>query len=117
MSRVRWSETTDKTEWDGFAAQNGGSIFQSWRWRKVLESLGSRPLYLTCRDGKGTLLAICPFFYQKAGRRLLYLESLPLSHMAGPIIGRQAGNVQEIMESLRQTVRFSIANPVVSLKV
>ena len=62
-------------------------------------------------------MAICPFFYRKGGRRLLYLESLPTSHMSGPVISAQATNTSQILESLRKSVRFSPFNPVISLKI
>jgi CelD/BcsL family acetyltransferase involved in cellulose biosynthesis len=117
MSYVRWSETQDGTEWDTFVARNNGSIFHTWSWRKVLESTNSKPLYLACRDAKGELLAVCPFFYQKAGRGLMYLLSLPLTAMAGPIIDDRVIEVPQILKSLPKAIRFSPFNPVVSMQV
>ena len=117
MSRAQWSETQDRTEWDNFVTQNGGSAFHLWAWRMVIEKTDLKPFYLAYRDTEGRLMAICPFFYRKGGRRLLYLESLPTSHMSGPVISAQATNTSQILELLRKSVRFSPFNPVISLKI
>lgn len=116
MGHVKWSETNDSKEWDDFVVQNGGSTFHLWSWRKVLESDDSRPLYLACRDARGEILAVCPFFY-RGGRHLLYLDSLPDSLMAGPIIGSRTANPTQIIASLRNAVRFSPFNPVVAMRI
>jgi CelD/BcsL family acetyltransferase involved in cellulose biosynthesis len=117
MSRAQWTEARDRTEWDNFAVQNGASVFHMWPWRKVLEESRLRPLYLSCYDAEGRLVAICPFFYQKTGRRLQYLDSLPASHMAGPVISAQATNISQILELLRKSVKFSPLNPVISMQI
>jgi hypothetical protein len=116
MSGLRWSRTEDSREWDDFVSRNGGSIFHTWAWRRARESAGDRALYLVCRDGKGTLAAVCPFFYRRSARRLLYLESLPNTPIGGPVIDAHEGNVSEIIGLLRRSVNFSIRNPVVSLQ-
>jgi hypothetical protein len=116
MSRFAWSETQDSVEWDDFVTRNRGSIFHLWAWRKVLESDGSRPLYLACRDGNGTIIAVCPFFYS-SGRHLLYLDSLPESNAAGPIIGEQVSDLKEIVVSLRKSVKFTPFNPVAAMRI
>ena len=82
-----------------------------------MESDGGKPFYMACRDGRGSLVAICPFFYGKAGRHLLELDSLPMGHMTGPLIGAEAGNTAELLESLRRSVKFSALNPLVSMKL
>jgi hypothetical protein len=124
MSNVCWSETQDRKEWDDFVSRNGGSFFHFWSWRTVLESAGGRPLYLACRDSKGNLAAVCPFFYDKLRVKivpmtLLVLDSLPCiesgPHIAGPIINNQITNISQILESLPKSVKFSILNPVVSM--
>ena len=117
MRQLTWAEAQDSREWDEFVARNGGSIFHTWSWRKALQSAYSRPLYLVCNDGKGSLLAVCPFFYRRGCRRLLYLDCLPNSQVAGPVVGLQVPNVREIMKSLRSAVKFSVFNPVVSMKI
>jgi hypothetical protein len=116
MSRFGWAETQDGMEWDDFVTKTHGSIFHLWAWRKVLESDGSKPLYLACRDEKGRILAVCPFFY-RSGRRLLYLDSLPDSNAAGPIIDNQVSDVREIIVSLRKSVRFTPFNPVAAMRI
>jgi hypothetical protein len=95
--------------------QNGGSVFHTWRWRKVMESTGAKSLYLACRNSKGALLAVCPFFFEKAGYRLQLLDSLPIAHMGGPIIDYKTANVSTTMESLPKSVKFSISNPILSM--
>lgn len=115
-SHTRWEETNDRKEWDDFVVRNGGSIFHLWSWRKVLESENSRALYLACRDAERRVLAVCPFFY-RAGRHLLYLDSLPDSPIAGPIISDRATNPSLILESLRKSVKFSLFNPVVAMRI
>jgi hypothetical protein len=116
MSGLRWSRTEDSREWDDFVSRNGGSIFHTWAWRRARESAGDRALYLACRDGKGVLAAVCPFFYRKSARRLQYLESLPNTPIGGPVIDAHQGNIPEIIGLLRKSVNFSIRNPVVSLQ-
>ena len=115
-SHKGWSETNEEKEWDDFVVRNGGSIFHSWAWRRVLESGGSKPFYLVCHDSKGNALAVCPFFYLP-GKHLRYLDSLPDSHLAGPVIDGKAANPSQIMSSLRKSVRFSPFNPVVAMRI
>jgi len=112
-----WTEASDGKEWDEFVLQNNGTIFHEWSWRGVLESTGSKPLYLTYYDRERTPLAVCPFFYRKGGRRLRYLLSLPISPVAGPIIGKGEGSAPKILSLLPKSVRFSISNPVVSMQI
>lgn len=116
INRVKWSEMEDGKEWDDFVISNEGSVFHMWAWRKVLEGDESRPLYLTCRDPMGRVLAVCPFFY-RTGRHLQYLDSLPWSHMAGPIVDKQAADPLVIIRSLRRAVRFSPFKPVIAMRV
>jgi hypothetical protein len=116
IERCEWSETEDSKEWDDFVAQNGGSIFHTWPWRRVIERNDARPLYLACRDSGGKVIAVCPFLYT-AGRHLLYLESLPDSHMAGPVMSGQAMDISKVISSLPKSVRFSPFNPVIAMKV
>jgi hypothetical protein len=114
---MNWSETLDSKEWDDFVFANNGSVFHSWSWRRVLETTGSRPFYVACRDTNGRILAICPFLQRKAARNFVLLDSLPLSHMSGPLVGSQVANVQEILGLLRKSVKFSIHNPVVCMQL
>ena len=116
LSTFGWSETEDGREWDDFVDQNRGSIFHSWSWRGVLEGANLKPFYLMCRDSDGTILAVCPFFY-RPGRVLQYLDSLPDSNTAGPIIGGQVANLPGILTSLRKSVRFSPFSPVIAMRV
>jgi hypothetical protein len=116
MGRGKWSETDDGKEWDDFVARNGGSIFHTWAWRRVLESHDSIPYYLACRNDEGKIIAVCPFIY-KAGTRSLHLDSLPDSPMAGPLVGGEAKTVSELIESLRKSVRFSPFHPVVAFHI
>jgi len=116
MREARWSETEDAKEWDEFVSENRGSIFHTWAWRRVLESDGSRPFYLAYRNGRGSILAICPFFYRTRGR-LRYLYSLPNSYMAGPVISNRAPAASQIITSLRKSVNQSLFNPVVYMRV
>lgn len=113
---VQWSEAQDGKEWDAFMLRNGGSVFHLWSWRKVLEGNGSRSLYLACSDFNGDMVAACPFFYRD-GKHLMYLDSLPDSHIAGPVVRRGMGNARQVMSSLRKAVRFSPFNPVVAMQL
>lgn len=116
MGYAIWTETKDGEEWDAFVARNAGSFFHTWAWRRVLESHDSLPYYLACRNDEGKILAVCPFIY-KAGTRSLHLDSLPDSHMAGPLVGAEVKNVSELIESLRKSVRFSPFHPVVAFHI
>src|SRR2546426_8720906 len=117
MARLEWSETEDIKEWDDFVIQNNGSIYHSWSWRGVLETTGARPLYLVSRDRSGRTIAVCPFFCEKASRHFSILESLPLSHMAGPIIAPQVTDISEILESLPRSVRSPLLEPIVAMEI
>jgi len=116
MSNLWWGETQDIAEWDDFVTRTHGSIFHQWAWRKVLEGGSSRPLYLACHDGNGRILAVCPFVYC-SGRRLLYLDSLPDSNAAGPVISDQASDFKEVVTSLRKSVKFTPFHPVVAMRI
>jgi len=120
-SHVEWSETSDSKQWDDFVVQNGGTVFHTWSWRKVMESADSRPLYLVCRDPEGRILAVCPFFYRtsRRGRHVteVCLESLPDCRIAGPIISSLATNTSQIIASLARSVKFSLFNPVVAMEI
>lgn len=107
---VKWSEGLDPKEWDDFVAKNGGSVFHLWSWRKVLEDDETKALYLVCRDSAGEMLAVCPFFF-RSGRRLLYVDSLPDSYTAGPIISPRVKSPSQIVKSLRGSVSFSRIRP------
>ena len=128
MKHTEWSKTEDGNEWDDFVVQNGGSIFHSWSWRRVLENNDFIPLYLVCRDAGGRTLAVCPFFCRtgRQGRHIreMYLESLPESRragiirsMAGPIVDGQRANASEILASLPKSAKSSSFNPVVQMRI
>jgi hypothetical protein len=114
--RVEWAESDNAEEWDDFVARNGGSLFQMWPWRRVLENADSRPLYLACRNSEGNVIAVCPFIY-RSGRRLLYLDSLPDTPTAGPLVGHLAGDPSQVIASLPKSVKFSLFNPVVAMYI
>jgi len=111
-----WSEVEDGDEWDEFVTINRGSIFHLWSWRKVLEDTYSKPLYLAYRDSDGEILAVCPFFY-RTGRLLWYLDSLPESHSAGPIISNHVTDISRLLTALRKSVRFSPFKPAVAMRI
>jgi len=113
--RTEWSETSDPKEWDDFVTRNGGSFFHLWAWRRVLEESGARPSYLACRDAGGNMVAVCPFF-NLAGKSLHYLDSLPDSRTAGPILSDQV-DANDIIGALPKTVKFSFFNPVVAMRI
>jgi len=115
-SRVSWSETTEARSWDEFVVRNRGSIFHQWSWRKVLEGERSKPLYLVCRDTSERILAIFPFICT-SGRRLRYLDSLPESQMAGPVVGLRHSNLLPIMASLPKSIKFSPRNPIIAMRI
>jgi hypothetical protein len=50
------------------------------------------------------MVAACPFFY-KEGKHFMYLDSLPDSLMAGPVIGESEGDGARIVDSMRKAVR------------
>jgi len=101
---LTWSKADDAREWDEFVTRNHGSVFHQWAWRQVLESEHPRPLYLACRDQGGSMVAACPFFY-KEGKHFMYLDSLPDSLMAGPVVGESEGDRPRIIDSMRKSVK------------
>jgi hypothetical protein len=80
-----------------------------------LESRGSKPFYMACRDNRGSLVAICPFFYRRLSRGLYVLDSLPEGHMTGPLISTETEQMAEILELLPKSVKFSITYPITSM--
>jgi len=115
-SRASWSETGDASGWDEFVVRNKGSIFHLWSWRKVLEGDHSKPFYLVCRDHSDRILAVCPFICV-SGRRLQYLDSLPESQMAGPVVGLRHSNMAQIMASLPKSIGFSPFSPIIAMRI
>jgi hypothetical protein len=116
MGLGKWLEIDDDKEWDDFIVQNNGSVFHTWAWRKVLETKDSRPYYLAYRNDEGRILAVCPFISQM-GKRFLHLDSLPDSHMAGPLVSKEVKDIPVVIESLRKSVGFSPLHPVAGLHV
>jgi hypothetical protein len=117
MREMSWSETDDTKEWDSFIANHGGSIFHTWAWRRVLETMGDRPFYLVCRDARGIILGACPFLCRKKGRGLRYLDSLPLSQIAGPLLVDEIAGTPEAINLLRKAVKFSILQPIIYMRL
>jgi Acetyltransferase (GNAT) domain len=115
-SRFEWTETLDSKEWDDFVVQNGGSVFHLWSWRKVLESDGSKALYLACRDSEDRILAVCPFLFTK-GKHFTYLDSLPDSPIAGPVISPRVIDLSPILASLQKSVKFSFLSTVLAMRI
>lgn len=112
----KWTEVVDSHEWDTFVAKSGGSVFHLWSWRRVLEDSGTVARYLVCRNPSGSILAACPFI-SRSGRRLLYLDSLPDSFTAGPVIGAQVNAISQIIKSLRRSVNFSRVKPTAAMVI
>lgn len=110
-----WSEARDQEEWDDFVTHNGGSAFHLWSWRKALEGSGMKPVYLAYRGSEG-IVAVCPFFC-RSGRHLRYLDSLPHSNTSGPVVGDHCDDPSRAMATLPRSVRFSLSNPVVAMRV
>jgi CelD/BcsL family acetyltransferase involved in cellulose biosynthesis len=117
LPAVTWSETQDGREWEDFVVKNHGTALQSWAWRDVGGSTSNKPRYLVCRDAKGALRAVCPFFLVKSGRYLYTLSSLPSTIEGGPLFASDVGDVSLEMESLRRSIRFSIWKRIGSLQV
>ena len=101
---LTWSRTEDAREWDEFVTRNHGSVFHQWAWRQVIEPEHPRSLYLACRNQSGRMVAACPFFY-KEGRHFMYLDSLPDSLMAGPVIDESEEDMSRIVDSMRKSVK------------
>jgi Acetyltransferase (GNAT) domain len=116
MSPAKWSDTEDGDEWDDFVGHNAGSFFHTWAWKRVVESKDSRPLYMVSRGADGRILAACPFV-RTTGRRLRYLDSLPDSFMAGPVISREGTNASEILQSLPKSVKFTPFNIIAQVQI
>jgi hypothetical protein len=116
MGHTKWTETNESGEWDRFIAQNGGTFFHLWSWRTVLEDASSKASYLVCRDKSGKMLGACPFFY-RAGRRFRYLDSLPDSYTAGPVVAYPDANATHTIGTLPKAVKFSLSNPVVAMRI
>jgi hypothetical protein len=111
-----WLQTLDSKEWDDFVVSNWGSVFHLWAWRTVLENDGSRALYMACRDSKGKILAVCPFLFNN-GKHFSYLDSLPDSPIAGPLVSRDIADMSPILALLAKSVRFSLHNPVLAFTI
>jgi hypothetical protein len=117
LPAVNWSETEDGREWEDFVVKNHGTALQSWAWREIGESPSCEPRYLVCRDARGALRGVCPFFLVKSGRYLYTLSSLPNTIEGGPLFALDVEDVSLEMESLRRSIRFSILKPIGSLQV
>lgn len=91
-------------------------MFHLWSWRNVLESERRKALYMACLDSEGRILAVCPFL-RSAGTRFLFLESLPYSSMAGPVVSGMAPSLGSILTALPKSVQFSLLNPIVAMQL
>lgn len=112
----QWIETEEPEEWDDFVAKNRGSIFHSWSWRKVLEGRKLKPRYLAFRTPKGETIAVCPFFY-KQGRHLQYLDSLPHTSTAGPLLLEGATDPTSLLSALRRSAKSSPFKPIAAMMI
>jgi hypothetical protein len=116
VKHLRWSETLDGGEWDEFVREAGGSVFHSWAWRGVVAGEESRPVYLAYRDAGGRISAVCPLV-RRPGRRLVYMESLPDSHFAGPLLGDWGIGASVALAGLGGSIKFRPNNPVVAMRL
>jgi len=112
----KWTTTSDGKEWDRFVENRGGSIFQSWAWRNVLQDNGLKPRYSVCHDPNGELVAICPLVAAE-GRRYTHLQTPPDSFTAGPLIEADNAAAAGILGALPKLPKFSPLKPVLAIHI
>jgi hypothetical protein len=110
LTNYRWSRATDQKEWDDFVLQNGGSVCQSWTWKLYLEDSGNSTVYVICRNGRGDIVAACPFAVIRKGKTACVLESLPFTS-AGPIVNSEVEDYASLLTSLSKFHTFSPLMP------
>jgi serine/alanine adding enzyme len=86
-------------EWDAFASrQTGFTHFHRIGWRSVIEDVFGHPcLYLTARDGAGTLVGVLPLIRVRSLLFGHYLVSMPFLNYGGPL--GEASAVRALAES------------------
>ena len=112
----KWSTTAEGKEWDGFVESHGGSIFQSWAWRKILQQNGLKPRYSVCHDPTGGLVGVCPLVAAE-GRRYTHLQTPPDSFTAGPLIEADQADVAGVLGALPKLPKFSPLKPVLAIHI
>jgi len=97
---VRVSGLHDIDAWDGFARDNGASVFHSHSWGDVIEhTFNYKRIYLLAEE-ESKVEGILPLFYLKKIFTPKRLVSLPVSDLGGPVGTPNA--VSELIESAQQ---------------
>lgn len=93
-------------EWETFVAESpDGTVFHTWGWKRFLQCHGFQPFYVVLRNGRGSLVAVCPFFLDNLfGGALRTLESLPNSDLGGPLIANNSV-LSEVACKLTELIR------------
>jgi lipid II:glycine glycyltransferase (peptidoglycan interpeptide bridge formation enzyme) len=84
LRTARWTPRFEKEDWDAFIEGNGGTPYQSWAWRSVLEDCGNDPEYLAYRNPGGAIIAACPLFRARVG---MYRQRLMGPVSSGRVYG------------------------------
>jgi hypothetical protein len=108
---MKWNETEDAAVWDGFTKTTAqGTIYDSWKWRNVLESQGHQPIYLLATDARGAVQGCCPFYYERYRGPTWMLTTWPeYSEPSGPLFSPGASSrASELVESLLHSIPTSI---------
>jgi len=85
-----WTTEFESQEWDDFVEGNGGTPYQSWAYRSILEESGNDPEYLAYKRPGGPILAVCPMFRARVAK---YRQRL-----TGPL---ETGTVPDPQEKLK----------------
>jgi len=97
--KVRIAIESDRSGWDRFAGENGGSVFISYGWGDVLEkTFGYKRYYLIAETD--SIRAVYPTFVVKSILFEKKLSSLPMSDLGGPLGDGKAK--QELLEDSQQ---------------
>ena len=105
--KVKWEEISDKARWDGFVGKmKQGSVYDTWRWRDVLESEGYRPLYLGATDGRGSLVGVCPLYLTRYHGPTHVLSTWPpFSELSGPLLATEdIRQTEEVVKALIESI-------------
>jgi predicted N-acyltransferase len=108
---TRWEEITERNLWDGFLSKSQqGTVYDTWRWRNVLESEGFRPLYLGAFETGGNLTGVCPLYYTRYHWLFRVLNTWPpFAELSGPILaGDESEHTEEAMNALLSWIPNSL---------
>ena len=98
--KIKIASNSDQEKWDTFVKENNGTIFQTFKWKKIIEKTTSYQPYYFFIEEDDKIRAILPSFLIKSkifGNKLI---SIPYGDESGPLGDKDSINL--ILNELNQ---------------